>query len=253
MASKDQIARDYLAVTKAKHLNPGVRRNLGGSDAVVVGSDCDGNIGAVIANRLLGTMANVYEHDKFSWHPDFMGSYSGLNTLILANGTTHLDWIEDQPAEKIEEVINDCLTTSIKATQAFVKYTIGKPEAKYIVFVGSMAYRSVLNGSAPYCAAKAGLAHFARCVAWELAPKGYNVFIVHPSNTEGTPMTEATIAGLQRYRGLSREDAEGYWGASLPRAAWLQPESIADVVEFLVSGNADYMSGGNIDLTGGQR
>jgi ketoreductase len=116
-----------------------------------------------------------------------------------------------------------------------------------------MAYKAVLNGSSPYCAAKAGLAHFARCLAWELAPKAFDVFCVHPSNTKGTPMTEETIKGLMRYRGLDRKEAEAYWGAVLPKWQWLLPENIADLVSFLVSGKAEYLSGANLDMAGGQR
>jgi len=171
----------------------------------------------------------------------------------LANGYTHLDWIENQPDKEIIESVFVNLSVSMLAAKHFVQNTINNPWPKYIVFIGSMAYRSVLNGSAPYCAAKAGLAHFARCIAYELAPKNYNVFCIHPSNTEGTPMTEKTIVDLQRYRNLTRDEAEQYWGHGLPRLNWLQSTDIAELVAFLVSGKADYLSGGNIDLTGGQR
>ena len=76
---------------------------------------------------------------------------------------------------------------------------------------------------------------------------------INPSNTEGTPMTEETIKGLMRYRGLDREQAENYWGAILPKHKWLQPNEIADICSFFVSGKSNYMSGTQIDLSGGQR
>ena len=145
------------------------------------------------------------------------------------------------------------LTATMLLVRDFVRFTLLLPYRKHIVLIGSMAGTHVLNASAAYCASKAGLAMYVRAAAWELAPKGYDVFGVNPSNTEGTPMTAKTIDGLARYRGLSREEATAYWGACLPKAAWLQPADIAGVVAFLLSGAGSYLSGANLDLAGGQR
>ena len=244
--SKEQISQSYLEETKAKYLD---NREQGWRQAIVVGSNKKDNIGAHIANKLRKSM-KVDEFDKETWMSMIPPEY---NILVLCNGSNNLDWIENQDIADIDEIINDCLITSIISTKFFVKATIDLKCPKYIIYIGSMAYRSVLNGSSPYCAAKAGLAHFAKCMAWELAPKNYNVYCIHPSNTEGTPMTEETIQGLMRYRNLTREQAEQYWGASLPRKNWLRPGEIANTVEYLVSGKADYMSGSQIELAGGQR
>lgn len=176
------------------------------------------------------------------------------DTLVLANGVTNLDWIEDQPLDKIEAVVANKLTGSIKAVSTFAAANCERPYIKHIVLIGSMAYRSVLNASAPYCAACAGLVHFGRCVAWELAPKGFRVFIVNPSNVEGTPMTEDTIAGVQRYRGISREQAEEYWGAVRALPEWLTRDDIAGLVGDLVTDDKfRWLSGVPLDLGGGLR
>ena len=221
----------------------------------MIGSDGLGNIGAHIARALGKTMPNVSEIDRPTMDLSKEDYPFVINddVLVLANGHSYMDWIEDIPEDQIKRVLDDVLLCSIRMTQQFVKATIDSNHKKYIVFIGSMAYQGVLNGSSVYCAAKAGISHFMRCVAWELAPKGYSVFCVNPSNTEGTPMTEETILGLMRYRNISRSDAEQYWGAVLPKEQWLQPEEIADTVAFLVSGKADYLSGSNLNMAGGQR
>jgi NAD(P)-dependent dehydrogenase (short-subunit alcohol dehydrogenase family) len=171
----------------------------------------------------------------------------------MSHGANHLDWVEDAPIDKNNNTIDVNLKGSINLAQRFVRGTIDRPYKKTIIAIGSMAYRSVLNGSAAYCASKAGLAMFMRCLAWELAPKGFGVYTIHPSNTLGAPMSEETIVGLMRYRGLSREEARDYWGASLPKKQWLTPENISDMVNFILSGKAEYLSGSNIELPGGQR
>lgn len=176
------------------------------------------------------------------------------DTIVLANGMTNLDWVEDQPLDKIEDVIENKLTGSIKAVSTFAAANYEQPYIKHIVLIGSMAYRSVLNASAPYCAACAGLVHFGRCVAWELAPKGFRVFIVNPSNVEGTPMTEETIKGIERYRDISRAQAEEYWAAVRALPEWLTREDIASLVGDLVTDDKfRWLAGVPLDLGGGLR
>jgi NAD(P)-dependent dehydrogenase (short-subunit alcohol dehydrogenase family) len=252
--SKDTISKNYIEKQKASHVTADIlplhRR------AVVFGAE-EGNIGGSIAAKLKedGFEVVCFCKGKLNLATDDRDllDWGHFDTVVFCNGRTHLAWIEDQPDEEIAEVISDSLLSSIYGARSFVRGNLYSPYRKQIVFIGSMAYKAVLNGSSPYCAAKAGLAHFARCLAWELAPKGFDVFCVHPSNTLGTPMTEETIKGLMRYRGLDREEAEAYWGAVLPKKQWLLPENIADLVSFLVSGKAEYLSGANLDMAGGQR
>lgn len=255
---KGSISSSHLDDTKMEHAS---KRPRSYRRALVVGA-YPGNIGAAIAERLEEqhdfTVSQYDIKDGF----DFTVPHTAMNaimdadadTLILANGRTHLDWIEDQPYSEITKVLDDTLLASIVAVREFVTATIEHEHSKHIVFIGSMAHNSVLNASAPYCAAKAGLHHFAQCAAWELTPKGYTVHIVHPSNVEGTPMTEATIEGLARYRGLTRQSAESYWGALNLMDRWLSPHDVAETVGWLVtSGAARYLSGSALELKAGQR
>lgn len=248
---KDQISRSYMERQKAIHaMKPLAEQRR----ALVIGTD-PGNIGGAIASKFMAEdiqclTPHILDFDVRN--PSSMRSYK-TDILVLANGYTKLNWFEDNSIEEIQHTFDVNVVGSLKTANHFIKETIDEPYKKYIVFIGSMAYRNVLNGSAAYCAAKAALAHATKCLAWELAPKGYNVFCVHPSNVEGTPMTEKTIQGLMRYRNLDRERAEAYWGAVLPKEKWLQKEDIAETCHFLVSGKADYQSGSNIELAGGQR
>ena len=112
----------------------------------------------------------------------------------------------------------------------------------------------MLNGSAPYCAAKAGIGHLVECLGYELTPKGYDVFGIHPSNVANTPMTEATVQGLIDYRGLSREQAWEYWGSGKLTRQWLAKQDISSlIVNMMKSESSIYQSGSNIELKAGQR
>lgn len=231
--------------------------------ALIVGCR-EGNIGEAIYNELseIG-FAKVHSRDtnatKLPFDVNNDGDLNSLrwksyDTLILANGETNLEWIEDQPLSRIQSVIDNKLTGSIKAVSQFAKANLDVQDIKNIVLIGSMAHKSVLNASAPYCAACAGLNHFVRCAAWELAPKGFRVFIVNPSNTEGTPMTEETINGIMRYRGIERAQAEEYWSAVRAIPEWLTREDIAKLVGRLVTKEEmRWLAGVPLDLGAGIR
>lgn len=250
--AKFKISQSYIEIEKQKHPASQKKYNR---KAIVIGSNKKTNIGHHISEKLKKDGFSIKEFSKSSidMSRDNLTIKGDEDALILSNGYTHLDWIENFPEEEIIRVINDTLIASIRASHQFINKTINSKHKKYIVFIGSMAYNKVLNGSSIYCTAKAGIAHFARCLAWELAPKGYNVLAIHPSNTENTPMTNATINGLMEFRGLNRKEAEDYWGSILPKRSWLQPKEVGNVVSYFLSGDSDYMSGGQIELSGGQR
>lgn len=256
--TKEAVHGDYLADMKALHgAKPVLSLRL--RQVLVVGVEY-GNIGAAIAERLSRDFARVLTPPREELDVTDAGAlgevfrpFPDTDTLVLANGATWMDWIEDYPASEMRRVLNDSLLGSMMATQEFVKATIDAPYHKHIVYIGSMAHRGVLNASAPYCAAKAGLHHFTRCMGWELTPKGYTVVCVHPSNTEGTPMTVETVKHIIRYRGMSRDEAQAYWASINLKQEWLQPEDIAETVSWLVSGKAAYLSGTALELSGGQR
>lgn len=257
---KAELSSSYLQVQKSLREGftfPENRR------ALVIGTTDGPNIATYIAKSLLEAGFEVWAPDRSildalmpyelcAW----LRQHGPFDTLVLANAQTHLDWFENQTYDHIAKVLDNTLVGSVLAANVFVKETIDLMFLKNIVFVGSMAYRKVLNGSSVYCAAKAGLAHFAECLGYELTPKGYRVFCVHPSNVEDTPMTEETIKGLMRYRNLSREEAEEYWGAENLMPEWLQAQHIGEVVRLLVDGEHEglqWLTGTNIELTGGQR
>lgn len=175
------------------------------------------------------------------------------DTIIIGHGDMQLKWFEDYSFGEYEHLINTNLTSHLKIIKLFIDMTIEYKFAKYIIIIGSMGYDNVLNGSTPYCVAKAGLAMLVRCLAWELAPKNYNVMGIHPSNTQDTPMTEKTISEIMKFRNVNHESAEKYWGAICPRDQFLTKKEIYELVIFFLGGKCNYLSGANIELGGGQR
>jgi len=260
---KEEVSASYLDTVKRNFGNEAKVPAPADRTALVVGTDRRGSIGQSVVDEL----ANA--EFKAVWAPprgDFDVTRPGqmkqwlyehdlIDTLVLCHGVTHLAWFEDQLIEDITSQVDVNLTGTMLAIKAFVDRTYSfRHVRKQIVVVGSMAHRNVLNASAPYCASKAGVAHLIRCLGWELTPKGYFIWGVHPSNVEGTPMAEDTIRGIMDYRDLDRAGAEAYWGAVNVMPRWLRAPDVAGTIANLVTQpTARWQSGTNIELTAGQR
>jgi 3-oxoacyl-[acyl-carrier protein] reductase len=110
-----------------------------------------------------------------------------------------------------------------------------------IINVSSSAGRSVSTlGGAHYTASKAGLLGFTRAVAKEVAPLGITVNAVCPGLIDTQMARETT----------SPEELEGYI-AAFPVRRLGAPEEIGQLVRFLSSEAASYITGASIDINGG--
>ncbi len=97
-------------------------------------------------------------------------------------------------------------------------------------------------GSALYGLAKAGLIHLTRSMAYELGPEGILVNAVSPGPIE----TE-----FYRQRMEREPDLRGRRLAYLPVGRLGTPEEIAEIVKFLATTDATFMTGNNVVIDGG--
>jgi NAD(P)-dependent dehydrogenase (short-subunit alcohol dehydrogenase family) len=116
-----------------------------------------------------------------------------------------------------------------------------------IVFTASVQGHLTLPGCVPYAAAKAGLMATARALAVELGADGIRVNTVSPGTID-TPMLRRDLADMNSddlaafYAQVEGANALGRIGAA---------SEIADVVVFLCSDKASYITGEDIVIDGG--
>jgi 2,3-dihydro-2,3-dihydroxybenzoate dehydrogenase len=112
-----------------------------------------------------------------------------------------------------------------------------------IVNISSIAGVIVRSKQIAYCAAKAAVVHFSRCLAVEMAPYGITVNCLCPGMTE-TAMLVASAAA----RGIDLEAAVGL----IPTGRMATPEDHAHLVAYFASDAAAQVTGQVVCVDGGQ-
>uniref|UniRef100_UPI00367194A3 SDR family oxidoreductase n=1 Tax=Bordetella pertussis TaxID=520 RepID=UPI00367194A3 len=115
-------------------------------------------------------------------------------------------------------------------------------DAGRIVNVSSMGTRAAYPEMSVYAPAKAGLEALTLLLASDLGARGITVNAVLPGATATDMNTRARDPAMAD--ALARDIALGRVG---------QPEDIADIVAFLASDQARWITGQRLDATGGQR
>jgi 3-oxoacyl-[acyl-carrier protein] reductase len=151
------------------------------------------------------------------------------------------------------------LTGAFLVSKAVAKTMIPDPAGKKIVLVSSMAGVGPYPGGAGYAASKHGLLGFMKTLARELAPYKINVNAVNPGGFD-TNFRDDSVAKQAEQRGMSVEESQkaGTTGPSgqagpppIPLGRLGTPQDIADLVSFLVSDRAKYITGEDVNLSGG--
>jgi len=148
--------------------------------------------------------------------------------------------VRDMTAEVWRRTVDVNLTGTFLNSREFVKRLLDNQRQGKIVNIASQAaFRGSTTGHAPYDASKGGIVSFTVALAREVAKQGINVNAVAPGMIY-TDMTAKTIDN-NREKYLNR----------IPLYRIATPEEVANVVIFLASDGASYMTGATVDVTGG--
>ncbi len=162
----------------------------------------------------------------------------GIDILVNNAGITRDKLFLRMSLQDWEEVIKVNLTGTFLVTQNAIKKML-KQRWGRIVNISSVVGFSGNVGQTNYSTTKAGLVSFTKSLAKELAPRNILVNAVAPGFIE-TDMTAV----------LSEDIKEGY-KKQIPMGRFGSPEEVANVVLFLVSDLASYITGEVIHVNGG--
>jgi meso-butanediol dehydrogenase / (S,S)-butanediol dehydrogenase / diacetyl reductase len=119
-----------------------------------------------------------------------------------------------------------------------------------VVSIASAAAKEGTPLLAHYSASKWAVLGLTQSVAREVAPFGVRVNAVCPGCVR-TPMQDREIVWEGRLRGMEPEDVRRSYVAHTPLGRLCETEDVADVVLFLCSDKARFMTGQAVNVTGG--
>ena len=186
--------------------------------------------------------ANVQDTDELANAVDeTIARYGTLDGAVANAGIARLLPLDTVTDSQWDGLIDVDFTGVMRTVRAVVpKLTRGSS----IVLVSSVAGAEIgWKGHAPYSAAKAGLIGFVKSAALELGERGIRINAIVPGVIESPqsldPVNSAGPEGLARSAG------------TIPLGRVGQPDDIADVIGFLLSNSARYITGQKLVVDGG--
>jgi NAD(P)-dependent dehydrogenase (short-subunit alcohol dehydrogenase family) len=163
---------------------------------------------------------------------------TGLDILVNNAGVIRRETIESVTHAEFDRTLG----VNLRAPFFLIQQSLSRlRDGGRIINISSMGARAAFPSMAAYAPAKAGIEALTRLLAVQLGPRGITVNAVSPGLTDtamnrvklGTPAAEQVIATI----------ALGRIG---------QPADIADVVGFVASDDARWVTGQCIEVSGGQ-
>ena len=170
---------------------------------------------------------------------------SGLDVLVNAAGILKSGSLENTTLEAWDETMNANLRSMFHLMQLALPHL--ERSRGNIVNVSSVTGLRAFPGVLAYCVSKAGTDQLTRCAALELASKGIRVNAVNP----GVVVTE-----LHRAGGMADEAYKSFLERSKsthPLGRVGRPEEIAELIYFLASERAAWITGETVSIDGGRQ
>lgn len=155
--------------------------------------------------------------------------------------------------EDWEETLQINLLAPVRLDRGFLPQMLERKSGVIIHVASIQGKLPLYDSTLPYAAAKAGLINYSKGLSNEVSPKGVRVLTVSP----GWIMTTAATRMMERIAESSNSTIEQATQSvmdalgGIPMGRPAKPEEIAELVGFLVSPRAGYLTGTEFVIDGG--
>jgi len=165
-------------------------------------------------------------------------AHGPVEVLVNNAGITNDQLLLRMSEEDFEQVIDTNLTGSFRALKRATRGMIRLKKGR-VIFISSVVGLYGSPGQINYAASKSGLVGMARSLTRELGSRNITANVVAPGYID-TEMTQQLSEDLQKQ-----------YKQAIPAGRFAAPEEVANVVRWLASEEASYISGAVIPVDGG--
>ncbi|GAA0576607.1 SDR family oxidoreductase [Kribbella sandramycini] len=168
-----------------------------------------------------------------------------VDALVCAAGVQRYGTVIDTPADVYDEVMRVNVGGVFFACQAFVPRLL---RGGSVVVVSSVQAYGAQTGVAAYSMGKGALLSLVRAMAVDHAADGIRVNAVCPGSVD-TPMLRTSAE--QFGGGRTTDEVLADWGRSHPLGRVAKASEVADVIHFLTTPAAAFVTGADVKVDGG--
>jgi len=244
-------SRAAIITGGARGIGRAIARKFSAEGAAVVLNDVDAEVGAATARELgaaflAGDLAAPGEAERLTAFA--LEKVGRIDILVNNAGGGVIRPFLSHTEESIRQTIDRNLMTTIRCCRAVLPHMIERGYGR-IVNIGAESVRNGLWMHAMYNAAKGGVHALTTGLAREFADRGIRVNTVAPSAVS-TEMVKDMLAD----RDVLPAEWKVFWDktlATIPIGRPAEMDEVADVVVFVASEKAEFVTGQVISVNGG--
>lgn len=221
--------------------------NLEGAEATAA------EIAAQTGRRTLAVQVDVTDEAQVAAMVDRTVAEFGRLDIVVSNAGILISGAADEfDARKWQAVINVNLVGYFLVAKHAIRAM--KPHhSGVIIQINSKSGKKGSFKNSAYAASKFGGIGLTQSLALELAEEGIRVNAVCPGNLLDSPLwTESLFKQYARNQGITEEEVRQKYIDQVPMKRGCTYDDVCNVVAFLASDQASYMTGQAINVTGGQ-